>query len=80
MKPTTLKPGMKVLCDGREMTFVRRDKAYCGTPATNWFQCEDYRGINGPLDDGKCTMSDYRVSRNVQPHSALRIPQSAIKP
>lgn len=70
VKPTTMKPGQQIVCNGRVMTFLRRIKAYCGRPAENWFQCDDYRGLYGPNDDGRCTMSDYRVVQQVQPLSA----------
>lgn len=70
MKPTLLKPGRKVLVSGilghAQMTFVRRDRACCGQPAVNVFQCDEFRGLNGPEDKGLCTMSDYRVSRFVE--------------
>jgi hypothetical protein len=66
MKPTLLRRGMKVLCDGRTMTCVRRDKAQCCQPATCWFQCDDYCAMNGPGDNGLCTMSDARVLRPVE--------------
>ncbi len=66
MKPTLLVPGRDYACDGRLMTFVRRDKGF-PQPAVNVFQCEDYRGLNGPTDDGKCTMNDARVVRHVAP-------------
>jgi hypothetical protein len=65
MKPTMLKPGDKVIVAGvlgkQEMTFLRRDKHN----RQNWFQCELYRGLDGPDDDGKCYLNDYRVSRDV---------------
>jgi hypothetical protein len=67
MRPTLLKPGQQVVCDGRMMLFVRRDKGYCARPGVNVFRCDDYRGLNGPADDGTCTMTDYRVSRFVNP-------------
>lgn len=66
MKPTALKPGRKVICSGRVMTFLKRIKACCGQPAENWFQCDDYRGLNGPSDDGRCTMTDYQVAHKVE--------------
>lgn len=74
MKPTLLKPGRKVLVnDGfglpHAMTFVRRERAQCGRPAENFFQCDAYRGLNGPTDGGLCTISDYRVARFVTPAS-----------
>lgn len=65
MKPTLLKPGRQVVCDGNVMTFVRREKSYCGRSALNYFQCDAFRGLNGPSDTGVCTMNDQRVSRYV---------------
>jgi hypothetical protein len=67
MRPTLLKPGMVVDVNGRRMTFLRREKPYCGRGALSWFQCDAYRGINGPNDDGKCTMTDHYVVKNVKP-------------
>ena len=66
MKPTLLKPGRQVRSDGCVMTFVRRERAQCGQAALNVFQCEDYRGLNGPEDAGVCTMTDARVARHVE--------------
>jgi len=66
MRPTLLKPGRLVKCEGRVMTFLRRETQPC-RPAVNWFQCDAYRGLDGAGDDGRCTMSDYRVSRLVEP-------------
>jgi hypothetical protein len=46
------------------MTFVnrlRRGKEIAG-PTENVFICEAYRGLNGPADDGRCTMSDQMFS------------------
>jgi hypothetical protein len=49
------------------MTFKRRDGRRAGfISATNYFQCDDYRGLNGPNDDGTCTMTDSRVVRHVK--------------
>lgn len=56
------------MCSGHAMTFVRRDKAVCGQAAVNWFQCDAYRGMFGPSDDGRCTMTDARVVKNVTPY------------
>ncbi len=67
MKPTLLVPGRYYACDGRLMVFVRRDRQSTVAPAVNWFQCEAYRGLNGPADDGKCSMNDARVVRHVGP-------------
>ncbi len=69
MKPTSLKRGQKVqfTCIGGTFTFtfLRRDREV--RPARNWFQCDDFRGLNGPDDDGKTPLSDYDVSRKCQP-------------
>lgn len=65
MRPTLLKAGDQVRVDGRVMTFLRRDRQPCRS-AVNWFQCEAYRGLNGPSDDGRCTMTDYAVSRHCE--------------
>jgi hypothetical protein len=72
MKPTLLKPGMQVLMFDtfgapQPMVFVRRDKAQCGHSAQSWFQCEAYRGLDGPKDIGLCYMGDGRVARYVFP-------------
>lgn len=75
MKPTALKPAMRVILDGGhgalEMVFVRRDRQPCRA-AVNYFRCERFRGLYGPADDGLCTVSDYRVSRFVSPVAASR--------
>lgn len=49
------------------MEFVRRDKNTRGQGAINIFRCDAYRGLYGPDDDGKCTVTDFRVSRFVFP-------------
>lgn len=73
MKPTLLIPGRVYSVGGiggaRVMTFVRRDRSSCGRPAVNTFQCDAYRGLNGPSDAGLCTMTDHRVARFVTPAS-----------
>jgi hypothetical protein len=64
MNASFLKPGMIVTIHGRPMTFVnrlRRGKEIAG-PTENVFICEAYRGLNGPADDGRCTMSDQMFS------------------
>jgi len=64
MKARLLKPGQQVVSDGRVMTFVRRLWPHC-QPPVNVFQCEDYRALTGPEDQGLCEMSDARVARRV---------------
>jgi hypothetical protein len=66
MKPTLLRPGDRVNCDGRAMEFVKRTPAQCGRSAINVFRCQAYVGLNGTGDTGLCEMSDHRVSRMVQ--------------
>ncbi|MBA1443777.1 MAG: hypothetical protein M3H12_02645 [Chromatiales bacterium] len=34
-----------------------------GRPAVNYLRFPSYAGLNGPDDDGTCTMSDYDLSR-----------------
>jgi hypothetical protein len=73
MKPSTLKPGDKVKVRGhfttdlRDMTFVRREK-WCTTPTARRseyvFQCDAYRGLFSPDDNGTVAMSQYEVSHN----------------
>lgn len=65
MKPTSLKAGDQVECGGRVLTFIRRGAQSC-KPAVNVLQGDDYRGLDGPTDDGRCTMSDYDLSRNCE--------------
>lgn len=64
MRPTSLKPGSRVICNGREYEFIRRDRAQGGQPAVNVLRGDHLRGLYGPTDDGKCTMTDFYLSRN----------------
>jgi hypothetical protein len=63
-RPSKLQPGVKIICDGRPMTFVKREPAYGPRGARNVFLCPDYAGLNGPQDDGKCEMTDPYVVKN----------------
>lgn len=76
MKPSVLKPGQHVILGGAfgapiEMTFLRRLRPgieiQAGRGAECIFQCEAFRGLNGPEDRGRCAMSDARVIRIVSP-------------
>jgi hypothetical protein len=76
MKPTLLKPGQRVIVAGAfdspvEMVFLRRLRPgfeiQLGQGAECLFQCEAFRGLNGPDDPGRCTMTDARVVRDVGP-------------
>ena len=59
MSVTSLKPGDKVMFDGRPMTFIRRDR----WSRECFFQCDDFIGVNGPGDKGICTTTDHRVNK-----------------
>lgn len=66
MKAKFLKPGAIVNVGGRMMTFLRRERQI-GRQALNWFQCDAYRGLNGPDDVGLCHMTDRYFAKNAQP-------------
>jgi len=70
VKPSTLKPGQKVVVDSgigapREMTFVKRHPGRGYQAALNVFQCDAYRGLDGAGDDGRCHMSDSYAARHI---------------
>lgn len=72
MKPSTLKPGNRFLliCSDqrqREAVFVRRYPAQGGHKAVNIIRVPDFAGLEGPNDDGACTLSDYDFARKTQP-------------
>jgi hypothetical protein len=54
-----------------EMTFIRRlrpgREIQLHGAALCVFQCEEFRGLNGPDDPGRCTMTDARAARVVRP-------------
>jgi hypothetical protein len=58
MKPSQLKKGDSVLCAVRQYVFVDRD----ASRRVCTFQCNEFRGLNGPDDKGYVTMTDYDVS------------------
>jgi hypothetical protein len=67
MRPTLLKPGDKVRRkdSSHEYVFVKRipaERSVSGA-AKNIFQCDVFRGLDGPDDQGLVEMSDYIVSR-----------------
>ncbi len=76
MKPSLLKPGQRVVMSRTfgapvELTFIRRLRPGFEIPlgrgAECHFQCEAFRGLNGPDEPGRCTMTDARVVRTVRP-------------
>ena len=66
MRPTALKPGDKVITDygAHVLTFVRRDKSSF-RQGINVFQCDAYRGLNGPDDQGFSYAPDSYVVRRM---------------
>ncbi len=67
MRPTLLKPGDEVCRAGSThlYVFVKRipsERSPSGR-AKNIFQCDVFRGLDGPEDRGMIEMSDYEVSR-----------------
>ena len=65
MRPSKLTPGRKVICGGRVMTFIRRDRQPNHT-AMNWFQCPDYVGLDGAEDKGLVSMTDHYAAKHIQ--------------
>lgn len=69
MKPSTLRKGdwlivLDTLGGERRAQFIRRVPARGkGCPARNLLRFPDFAGLDGPDDDGTCTMSDYDLSR-----------------
>lgn len=63
MKPSTLRPGMQVRRsdrpDGPLLTFVRRSDSR----RLSVLQCDAYRGLDGPDDEGLVHVSDWDMTR-----------------
>lgn len=77
MKPTDLKPGQRVLitpslgpATPHHGTFLRRVPRQYGRAAYSVFRIDEFVGQNGPDDKGDTPMSDYCISRRVQPLEA----------
>ncbi|QCT18505.1 hypothetical protein FEM41_02040 [Jejubacter calystegiae] len=72
MKPTSLKPGQRVVIApefGTEVergTFIRRVPRYYGKPAYCIVRVDGYAGLHGEDDLGDTHYSDYAVSRRFQ--------------
>ena len=62
MKPTLLHSGDTVKMKGIDHVFIFLRRETHGKPV-NVFQCTAWIGLNGPEDNGYCTLSDYDVSR-----------------
>lgn len=72
MKPTLLKPGMRVLiqshCATGERyhgTFIRRTPRQYGRPARSIVHVDEFIGLNSSNDLGETNYSDYDISRRV---------------
>lgn len=72
MRARFLTRGQPVKVDGRVMIFLMRHK---DGPACvrNCFQCEDFRGMNGPKDIGLTTMSDHYFAKHATPTTVLEL-------
>lgn len=58
MKPGNLQPGHAVVYDGRRrMVFMRKGDAR----DEYVFQCDDYRGFDGPDDQGFVTLTGRQI-------------------
>jgi hypothetical protein len=71
MKPTLLKAGDEVCrTDSKHVyVFIKRipgERSMSGRPK-NIFRCDEFRGLDGPNDEGLVEMSDYEVSRRCTP-------------
>lgn len=42
-------------------------------PTVNLFQCDDYRGLDGPGDKGLCTLSDHNVAKHARPTTVAEL-------
>jgi hypothetical protein len=69
MKARFLIPGQPIKYNGRVMVFRRRLRNGHETTGrtVNLFQCDDYRGLDGPDDEGLCTLTDYQVAHGATP-------------
>lgn len=70
MRPSRTKPGTALLLypstgagTPQSALFVRREPAEGGRSAVNYIRIPAQAGLNGPDDDGTCTMSDYDLRR-----------------
>lgn len=78
MKPTALYPGQRVLITpslGSKSpyhgTFIRRVPCQHGQKAYSVIHVDEFAGLAGPDDRGGISMSDYDISRRVQPLEAI---------
>lgn len=74
MKPSTLKPGMRVLLTpslGTSgpycATVVKSYPPVCGRKGFTVVNVDDFKGLNSPDDRGDVHLSDYEVSRLLRP-------------
>ena len=57
-----LKPGDKLLSNGREYVFIERVRA-TDLRIYSWFRCEAFKGVNGREDPALVRMTDYEVAK-----------------
>lgn len=74
MKPSTLKPGMRVLLTpalGTSgpycATVMKRYPPVCGRKGFTVVNVDNFKGLNSPDDRGDVHLSDYEVSRRLRP-------------
>lgn len=67
MKVSWLKPGRRYLCGDRFYTFIARHRRGHETSGRTYsvFQCDDFRGMNGPTDDGRVHLTDHEVNKSI---------------
>ncbi|MDX5630361.1 MULTISPECIES: hypothetical protein [unclassified Brenneria] len=77
MKPSTLKPGMRVLLHPSlgpsgafHATVISRTSRTYGRIALTVVRVDEFAGLNGSADNGDVHLSDYEVSRLLHPLEA----------
>ncbi|HGL5374094.1 TPA: hypothetical protein ACKFCW_002966 [Citrobacter farmeri] len=73
MKPSTLKPGQRVLIkpttasgDAYHGTFIRRIPRQPNRPAHSIIRVDEFAGLHGPNDQGDTPYSDYDAARRLE--------------
>ncbi len=79
MKPSSLKPGMRVslhpslgLSGAFRATVILRTPRTYGRKALTIVRVDDFAGLSGPDDNGDVQLSDYEVSRLLRPMEELQ--------
>lgn len=73
MRPSTLKPGQRVLITPSNSTstcwhgtFIQRIARHYGRPAYSIIRVDEFAGLHGPDDRGDTHFSDYDAARRLQ--------------